>query len=43
VLEGQETVFERLARAGMRIEVCRSLAEVVEALRTWGIPMRRVA
>lgn len=37
---GQTDVFPRLQRAGMRIAVCRSVDEVLEAMRRWGIPMR---
>lgn len=40
VLEGQATVFPRLRRAGMKIEVCYSLDEVLAALRNWNIPTR---
>lgn len=40
VLEGQLEVFPRLRRAGMKIEVCYSLDEVLGALRAWNIPTR---
>lgn len=38
---GQEEVFEALRAAGMAIGICRSVDEVVERLRVWGLPMRR--
>jgi hypothetical protein len=37
---GQEETFPRLERAGMRIAVCRSVDEVLAALRAWGVPLR---
>jgi hypothetical protein len=40
---GQEDVFPRLERAGMTITVCRSVDEVLAALRGWDIPMRKFA
>jgi hypothetical protein len=43
VLEGQADVFPRLIAAGMRIAVCRSVDEVVAALRGWGVPLRVAA
>lgn len=43
ILEGQLDVFPRLRRAGMKIEVCYSLDEVLAALRAWNIPIREAA
>jgi hypothetical protein len=40
VLEGQQDVFPRLAAAGMQIAVCRSVDQVLYAIRRWGIPLR---
>lgn len=42
VLEGQKDVFPRLRGAGMKIEVCYSIDDVLAALKNWDIPMRRV-
>ena len=39
-LAGQQDVFPRLEGAGMRIAVCRSVPEVLAALRGWGVPLR---
>jgi len=39
VLEGQADVFPALERAGMRIAVCRSVDDVVDALVEWRLPM----
>ncbi len=43
ILEGQIDVFPRLRKAGMKIEVCYSLDEVLAALRLWNIPTREAA
>ncbi|MGA9874535.1 MAG: hypothetical protein WBQ21_01875 [Solirubrobacteraceae bacterium] len=40
LVEGQADVFPRLVAAGMRIAVCRSVDEVLAALRGWGVPLR---
>ena len=41
LVEGQTTVFPRLAAAGMRGPyVCRSVADVLVALRSEGVPVR---
>jgi hypothetical protein len=40
---GQVERFPLLEGAGMTIATCRSVAEVVDVLRGWGIPMRRAA
>jgi hypothetical protein len=42
-LAGQTDVFPKLGRAGMRISICRSVDEVLAALRGWDVPMRRVS
>jgi len=42
VLAGQTDTFPRLINAGMKIAVCHSIDEVIDALRGWDIPMRRV-
>jgi len=39
-IPGQATVFPKLVAAGMCIAVCRSLDEVLGALRDWSIPLR---
>lgn len=43
ILEGQAEVFPRLRRAGMKIDVCYSLDEVLASLRNWNIPTRVAA
>ena len=40
ILEGQEEVFARLEAAGMEIAIARSVDEVLDQLRRWGIPLR---
>ena len=40
ILEGQEDVFLRLERAGMIIEVARSVDEMLLALERWDVPLR---
>ena len=42
MVEGQEDVFPRLRAAGMKIEVCRSVDEVLAALRKWDVPLRTI-
>jgi hypothetical protein len=39
-IPGQATVFPKLVAAGMCIAVCRSLDEVLGALRDWQVPLR---
>ena len=38
--DSQTVMFPRLERAGIPIAICRSIAEVEIALRSWGIPLR---
>lgn len=38
---GQEEMFPRLQRAGMKIAICRSVDDVLAALEGWGVPLRR--
>ena len=41
LVEGQEDVFPRLLKAGMKdIATCGSLEEVLAQLRAWGVPLR---
>lgn len=40
---GQEERFACLEAAGMPVAVCQTLPEVLAALRSWGIPLRRHA
>ena len=40
ILEGQEDVFLRLERAGMIIEIARSVPEMLDALKRWDVPLR---
>lgn len=40
VVEGQREVFPRLEAAGMRIAVCHTVVEVLDALAKWGVPLR---
>ena len=43
-VEGQREVFPRLERAGMRIAICTSVVEALNAVSAAGIPLRgRVA
>ena len=39
-LIGQDTMFPRLERAGMRIAVCHTPEEVLAALHGWRLPVR---
>jgi hypothetical protein len=39
-IQGQAAVFPKLVAAGCCIAVCRSLDEVLGALRDWSIPLR---
>jgi hypothetical protein len=44
VIEGQREVFPRLLEAGFAgLAVCRSVDEVIDQLRAWGIPLRAAA
>ena len=38
--ERPREVFPRLERAGMAIAVCRSVDEVLAALKAWGVRLR---
>ncbi len=40
VVEGQVDTFPKLVKAGMCIAVCRSIDEILAALRDWSIPLR---
>lgn len=40
IVEGQRDTFPRLAAAGMRLAICRSLDDVLAALIGWGVPLR---
>ena len=40
LLASQRIMHPILEAAGMRIAVCRSVDDVLAALRTWGLPMR---
>ena len=40
-VEGQQQVFPRLEAAGMQIYVCRSIDDVLAALKAWRIPTRQ--
>ncbi len=40
VVEGQVDTFPKLVKAGMCIAVCRSIDEILAALRDWSIPFR---
>jgi hypothetical protein len=40
VIEGQVDTFPKLVKAGMCIAVCRSIDEILAALRDWSIPLR---
>jgi hypothetical protein len=40
VVEGQVDTFPKLVKAGMRIAICRSIDEILAALRLWEIPLR---
>lgn len=40
IVEGQQEVFQRLGAAGMKIRTCSSLAEVLQTLREWQVPLR---
>jgi hypothetical protein len=40
MVEGQVSVFPRLVAAGCCIAICRSVDEVLGALRDWSIPLR---
>ena len=42
LVEGQQTIHPRLEAAGMKIAVCHSVDEVLDALRAWGVPLRRI-
>lgn len=39
----QKAVHEQLRDAGGEVAVCRSVEQVLDALRSWGVPMREVA
>jgi hypothetical protein len=39
-VEGQREVFPRLEGAGMRLAVCHSVADVLDTLAGWGVPLR---
>jgi hypothetical protein len=43
LVEGQQETFPRLEAAGMKIAVCRSIDDVLLALRGWNVPMRGIA
>ncbi len=43
VVEGQVDVFARLALAGMILEVCETVDDVLAALRKHDVPVRRVS
>jgi len=40
MVEGQVDTFPKLVKAGMRIAICRSIDEILAALRLWEIPLR---
>ena len=41
VVEGQTDVFARLIQAGMHIEVCETVEDVLYVLKRLNVPVRR--